>query len=119
MAFDRDRLKSDVAAMAKHGVFVGTSSWKHEGWLGQLDSPERYEYRGKFAETRFERDCLAEYSEWIKTGAEARNPCLLKFATALSLAPIGNFGCSHDADSLTRSSFGCKWFQRFSLFRCW
>lgn len=27
----------------------------------------RYEYRGKFAETRFNRDCLAEYAEVFKT----------------------------------------------------
>ena len=27
----------------------------------------RYEYRGKFAETRFKRDCLAEYAEVFKT----------------------------------------------------
>jgi len=49
------------------GVFIGTSSWKYEGWLGQLYSPERYEYRGKVAKTRFERDCLREYAEVFKT----------------------------------------------------
>ena len=27
----------------------------------------RCEYRGKFAETRFKRDCLAEYAEVFKT----------------------------------------------------
>jgi uncharacterized protein YecE (DUF72 family) len=27
----------------------------------------RYEYRGKFAETRFKRNCLAEYAEVFKT----------------------------------------------------
>ena len=27
----------------------------------------RYEYRGKFAETRFKRDCLREYAEVFKT----------------------------------------------------
>jgi len=26
----------------------------------------RYEYRGKFAETRFKRDCLAEYAEGLQ-----------------------------------------------------
>jgi hypothetical protein len=34
----------------------------------------RYEYRGKFAETRFKRDCLAEYDEVFKTvGDEIQN----------------------------------------------
>jgi uncharacterized protein YecE (DUF72 family) len=48
-------------------VFIGTSSWKYEGWLGQLYTPSRYEYRGKVAKTRFERDCLGEYAEVFKT----------------------------------------------------
>jgi len=48
-------------------VFIGTSSWKYEGWFGQLYTPARYEYRGKVAKTRFERDCLAEYAEVFKT----------------------------------------------------
>jgi uncharacterized protein YecE (DUF72 family) len=56
-----------AAALAAKGVFVGTSSWKYEGWFGQLYTPARYEYRGKVAKTRFERDCLAEYAEVFKT----------------------------------------------------
>jgi uncharacterized protein YecE (DUF72 family) len=67
MAFDRERLKQSVADLAAKGVFIGTSSWKYEGWLGQLYTPARYEYRGKVATTRFERDCLAEYAEVFKT----------------------------------------------------
>lgn len=43
------------------------SSWKYEGWSGQLYAPARYEYRGKVAKTRFERDCLREYVEVFKT----------------------------------------------------
>ncbi|MGA3265878.1 MAG: DUF72 domain-containing protein [Verrucomicrobiota bacterium] len=67
MAFDRDRMKEKAAALAAKGVFVGTSSWKYEGWFGQLYTPARYEYRGKVAKTRFERDCLSEYAEVFKT----------------------------------------------------
>jgi uncharacterized protein YecE (DUF72 family) len=44
-------------------VYVGTSSWKYEGWLGQIYSAERYVWRGKFARRRFESGCLAEYAE--------------------------------------------------------
>ncbi|MGB7790494.1 MAG: DUF72 domain-containing protein [Terrimicrobiaceae bacterium] len=44
---------------------MGTSSWKYEGWLGQLYSPERYEYRGKIARTRFEAECLSEYADGV------------------------------------------------------
>jgi uncharacterized protein YecE (DUF72 family) len=67
MAFDREQMKKKAAALAAKGVYVGTSSWKYEGWFGQLYSPARYEYRGKVAKTRFERDCLSEYAEVFKT----------------------------------------------------
>jgi uncharacterized protein YecE (DUF72 family) len=67
MPFDRERMKEKAAALAAKGVFVGTSSWKYEGWLGQLYTPARYDYRGKVAKTRFDRDCLNEYAEVFKT----------------------------------------------------
>ena len=60
-------MKLTAAKLAKEGVFIGTSSWKYEGWFGQLYTPTRYEYRGKVAKTRFERDCLREYAEVFKT----------------------------------------------------
>ena len=67
MAFDRDQMKQTAAELAARGVFIGTSSWKYEGWFGQLYTPARYEYRGKVAKTRFERECLGEYAEVFKT----------------------------------------------------
>jgi uncharacterized protein YecE (DUF72 family) len=67
MAFQRDRIKSKAATLADNGVFVGTSSWKYLGWMNQLYTPARYEYRGKVAKSRFERDCLKEYAEVFKT----------------------------------------------------
>ena len=60
-------MKEAAAGLAAKGVFVGTSSWKYEGWLGQLYTPSRYEYRGRVAQTRFERDCLGEYAEIFRT----------------------------------------------------
>lgn len=67
MPFDRDQIRAKVAALAAEGVFIGTSSWKYSGWRGMIYDESRYVYRGKFAETRFERDCLAEYAEVFKT----------------------------------------------------
>ena len=67
MPFDRAAIAATAASLAQKGVYVGTSSWKYEGWLGQLYSPARYEYRSRFARTRFERDCLSEYAEVFKT----------------------------------------------------
>jgi len=60
-------MKQAAAELAAKGVFIGTSSWKYEGWFGQIYTPERYEYRSKVAKTRFERDCLREYAEVFKT----------------------------------------------------
>jgi len=67
MPFDREQMKAKAAELAAKGVFVGTSSWKYEGWLSQLYTPARYEYRGKVAVARFERSCLGEYAEVFKT----------------------------------------------------
>jgi uncharacterized protein YecE (DUF72 family) len=67
MPFDRDKMKTAVAALAGEGVFIGTSSWKYPGWRGQLYDGDRYVWRGKFSEARFERLCLAEYAEVFKT----------------------------------------------------
>jgi len=60
-------MQEEAASLTVPGVYVGTSSWKYEGWMGQLYTAERYEYRGKVAKTRFERDCLREYAEVFKT----------------------------------------------------
>ena len=67
MAFDREQIKKRATALAVKGVFIGTSSWKYEGWFGQLYTLTRYEYRGRVAKTRFDCDCLSEYAEVFKT----------------------------------------------------
>ena len=67
MEFSGEQLRLRVAALAGEGVFLGTSSWKYPGWLGLVYNRSRYEWRGKFAETRFNRDCLAEYAEVFRT----------------------------------------------------
>lgn len=67
MILDRDKLKSAAAALAAKGCFIGTSSWKYSGWIGQLYTRDRYVWRGRYAESRFERNCLAEYAEVFKT----------------------------------------------------
>ncbi len=60
-------MRERAAALARQGVFIGTSSWKYPGWRGLLYDPARYEWRGRFAESRFRRDCLGEYAEVFKT----------------------------------------------------
>jgi uncharacterized protein YecE (DUF72 family) len=64
---DLPSFRARLATLAERGIYVGTSSWKYPGWLGQIYSSSRYENRGKFANTRFERECLREYAETFKT----------------------------------------------------
>lgn len=67
MQFDREKLKQQMADLAGQGVCIGTSSWKYPGWCGTLYDRARYEYRARFAQSRFNRNCLAEYAEVFKT----------------------------------------------------
>lgn len=57
------KLAPRLKALAAEQILFGTSSWKYEGWLGQIYTPERYRTRGKHSTKRFEETCLAEYSE--------------------------------------------------------
>jgi uncharacterized protein YecE (DUF72 family) len=65
--FSREVFQPQLAELARQGVYIGTSSWKYPGWCGSLYDRQRYEWRGKFAESRFNRNCLAEYAEVLKT----------------------------------------------------
>lgn len=62
-AFDRARLAEKLSELAGQGIFLGGSSWKYEGWMGQIYTPDRYMSRGRFSKKRFEETCLTEYSE--------------------------------------------------------
>ena len=56
---------SQLRALAAEGLYLGTSSWKYPGWLGQLYDEQRYLTRNKFSNARFDRECLAEYAEFF------------------------------------------------------
>jgi uncharacterized protein YecE (DUF72 family) len=60
-------MQAQAAALAAEGVFLGTSSWKYPCWLGSLYTRGRYVYRGKVAQSRFERACLNEYAEVFRS----------------------------------------------------
>lgn len=59
----RARLSTKLRELARQDILVGTSSWKYEGWLGQVFTEERYRTRGKFSRKKFEENCIAEYGE--------------------------------------------------------
>ncbi len=62
VSFDRDGLRDRLSALAQRGIFIGGSSWKYEGWLGQIYSRSRYQVRGRFSRKLFEETCLSEYA---------------------------------------------------------
>ena len=67
MTFDREAVKEHLSTLSELGIYFGTSSWKYPGWCDQLYESDRYRYRSKFSESRFNRLCLEEYAEVFKT----------------------------------------------------
>ena len=66
-SFPVSAIQRALAALAEQNVYIGTSSWKYSGWTGLLYDEQHYLYRGKFAESRFERGCLEEYAQTFRT----------------------------------------------------
>lgn len=61
--FNREQLAEKLRDLAAQNIYIGGSSWKYEGWLGQIYTYDRYLYRGRFSKKKFEQECLAEYAE--------------------------------------------------------
>jgi uncharacterized protein YecE (DUF72 family) len=59
----KQALASRIATLKQNGILIGTSSWRYEGWLGQIYTPERYFTRGKFSKAKFREECIHEYAE--------------------------------------------------------
>ncbi|MBI2680322.1 MAG: DUF72 domain-containing protein [Candidatus Solibacter usitatus] len=59
---DRDKLAANLARLAREHIYIGGSSWKYEGWIGQVYSRSRYLSRGRFSKKLFEATCLEEYA---------------------------------------------------------
>lgn len=60
--FDREALAARLAELAREDIYIGTSSWKYEGWLGQVYSRSNYLSRSRFSRRLFEAECLREYA---------------------------------------------------------
>jgi len=65
--FDRGGLAEKLRALASQNIYIGGSSWKYAGWLGQIYTRERYLVRGRFSQKLFEQECLREYAETFPT----------------------------------------------------
>ena len=61
--FDRRALGFRLQQLAQENIFIGTSSWKYEGWLDQIYTRECYSVRGRFSQAKFNAGCLAEYAQ--------------------------------------------------------
>ncbi len=59
----RTKLQEVLFRLAADQLYLGTSSWKYEGWLGRIYTESRYLSRGRFSKKKFEAECLAEYAE--------------------------------------------------------
>ena len=66
-SFNREALAARLTGLAARNIFIGGSSWKYEGWLGQVYTESRYTTRGRFSKRLFEDACLAEYAETFPT----------------------------------------------------
>ena len=67
MPLDLPRYRQQLAQLADQGIFIGTSSWKYPGWCGLIYDEQRYLTRSKFSESKFNRECLADYAETFRT----------------------------------------------------
>jgi uncharacterized protein YecE (DUF72 family) len=65
--FDRAGLAAKLRSLESENIYIGGSSWKYEGWLGQVYTRGRYLSRGRFSKRLFETECLREYAETFPT----------------------------------------------------
>jgi uncharacterized protein YecE (DUF72 family) len=65
--FDRDQLAAVLKQHARDNILIGGSSWKYEGWLGQIYTRTNYLSRGRFSQKLFESECLREYVKVFPT----------------------------------------------------
>lgn len=66
-SFDRDVLSARLKQLALRNIYIGGSSWKYEGWLGQIYSRANYLSRGRFSQKLFNDTCLKEYAQTFPT----------------------------------------------------
>src|SRR5262249_17713132 len=57
------RLAPRLRRLADENIYIGTSSWKYEGWMDQIYTRERYTTRGRYSKKRFEAECIDEYAK--------------------------------------------------------
>ena len=110
MTFPRETLATATHALARDNrLFLGTSSWKYEGWLGQIYDDQRYLTRGKLSTKRFETECLEEYAEIFPSvcvdAGYYRFPSEKYIANLCAQVPEGFQLCYKVTDEITVKKF--------------
>lgn len=68
MLFERNRIARIARRIYEdHGVCLGTSSWRYQGWCGLLYDEERYLWGTHFSKQRFSDHCLEEYAKTFRS----------------------------------------------------
>lgn len=63
MLFERNLIAKLARRLsADHGLYLGTLSWRFEGWCGLLYDEDRYLWGTHFSKKRFSARCLEEYA---------------------------------------------------------
>lgn len=98
-----------LGPLAEAGLFLGTSSWKYPGWLGQLYQEDRYLTRRRFSEAKFERACLAEYAECFRSvcvdASYYRFPTPAYLQSLVAAVPAGFLFTHKVPDAITAKTF--------------
>jgi uncharacterized protein YecE (DUF72 family) len=97
------------AQAREHNLFLGTSSWKYKGWLGQIYDEQRYHFRGNLSQKRFESICLEEYAGVFPTvcvdAGYYRFPSESYLAGLAAQVPEGFRLCFKVTDEITVKKF--------------
>lgn len=68
MLFERSRVAGITRRLQEdHGIHLGTSSWRYEGWCGILYDEDQYLWGTHFSKKRFSDHCLEEYARTFRS----------------------------------------------------
>jgi uncharacterized protein YecE (DUF72 family) len=67
LTFDVDRDRPKLEKLREKNIWIGTSSWKYQGWLGKVYRADYSGARSSFVKKRFETEALTEYSRVFPT----------------------------------------------------
>ncbi|HRQ89850.1 MAG TPA: DUF72 domain-containing protein [Bacteroidia bacterium] len=68
MLFERNHVAGIVRRLHEdHGICLGTSSWRYQGWCGILYDEDRYLWGTHFSKKRFSDHCLEEYARTFRS----------------------------------------------------